>query len=134
MERPRLLSTGLYALLAGEATISAIVGTRIEPIELSIGQTMPALTYKFVGGSGEPTFETSGPQKVRVEFNSFGNTHLQADTLREAVRVFLNGYRGQLSGGILLQNAEYLHPLDFFEQYSREFRCMSEFYLYFNFP
>lgn len=129
-----MLSVGLYALLAGEATISALVGTRIEPIELSIAQTMPALTYKFVGGSGEPTFTTSGMQKVRVEFNSFGTTHLQADTLREAIRKFLNGFRGALSDGTVLQNADHIQDLDFFEQYSREFRCMSEFYLFFVFP
>lgn len=129
-----MLAAGLYALLAGETTITAIVGTRIEPIELSIGQTMPALVYKFVGGASSPTFETSGMQRVRVEFNCFAGSHLQADTLRETIRKFLNGFRGALSDGTKLQNADLIQNMDLFEQDARQFRCVSEFYLYFVFP
>jgi hypothetical protein len=129
-----MLAAGLYALLAGEATIAAIVGDRIEPVELTIGQTMPAMTYKFVGGSSEPTLETDGFQRQRVEFRSFGETHLQADTLRETVRQFLNGFQGQLGDGTFLQNVQLVQGNDGFEQYSREFGLMSEYYFYFTFP
>lgn len=128
-----MLSAGLYALLAGEPTITDIVADRIEPIELSIGQTMPALVYKFVGGSSSPTFNTSGMQKVRVEFSCFGDSQLQADTLRETIRKFLNGFQGTLSDGTVLQNVDLIQPLDFFEQYSREFCCGAEYYFYFTF-
>jgi uncharacterized protein DUF3168 len=129
-----MLSTGLYALLAGEATIAAIVGDRIEPIELSINQTMPALTYKFIGGSSEPTLDSDGWQRQRVEFRSFGDTHFPADALREALRRFLNGFQGTLSDGTVLQNVQLIQSQDGFEQYSREFGLLSEYYFYFTFP
>jgi hypothetical protein len=129
-----MLETGIYSLLAGEATISALVATRITPVRLPIGSPMPALTYRIIGGVGEPTFDTSGMQRRRLQVDSFGDTHLQAAQLRAAVVKFLNGYRGILSDGTVLQNADLLQPQDLDEQYSREFRCMVEFYLYFVFP
>lgn len=128
-----MLAAGLYALLAGETTITAIVGTRIEPVELTIGQTMPALVYKFVGGSSSPTFTTSGMQRVRVEFRCFGSSHLQADTLRETLRKFLNGFRGLLGDGTRVQNVDLIQPLDDFEQYARQFCLGAEYYFYFVF-
>lgn len=128
-----MLSVGLYALLAGESTITDIVADRIEPIELSIGQTMPALTYKFVGGSSSPTFATSGMQKMRTEFSCYASSQLQADTLREAIRKFLNGFSGELSDGTFLQNADLVQSVDFFDDDARQYRCAIEFYLWFDF-
>jgi len=127
--------TGLYQLLSGEATITALVGDRIEPIELSPGQTMPALTFKFVGGSSEPTFDTSGMQKRRVELNAYGSSALSADQVRTAVVKFLNGpWRVELADGSYLDSFELIAPLDFPEPDARRFRCMVELYAFFNFP
>lgn len=129
-----MLAAGIYALLAGEATISALVGNRITPVRLPIGSAMPALTYSFIGGSSEPTFETSGMQKVRIQFDAFGDSHNDAAAVREALRKFLNGFRGPLSDGTRIQNFDLIQAMDFDEQYSRNFRCMQEMYCMFTFP
>lgn len=129
-----MLEIGIYSLLAGESTISALVANRITPVRLPIGSPMPALTYRIIGGSGDPTLDTSGMQRRRLQIDAFADTHLQAAQLREAVVKFLNGFQGALSDGTVLQNADLIQPQDFDEQYSREFRCMVEFYLIFVFP
>jgi len=126
-------ATGIYGLLASESTLAGIFGDRIEPVELTIAQTMPALTYKVIGGSSEPTFDTSGFQRERIELNSYADTYLQADQGREALLEFLNGYGGVLADGTVLQNVEFIQKLDFYEQAPRRFRCMVEFYFYFDF-
>jgi hypothetical protein len=128
-----MFEAGLYSLLAGEATISALVGTRVTPVRLPIGSPMPALTYRIIGGASEPTFESSGMQRVRVQFDAFGDTHLNAAALRDAVRKFLNGFRGPLSDGTVVQSFDLIQSMDYDEQYSREFRCMVEMYAYFVF-
>lgn len=129
-----MLAAGLHALLAEEPTIAALVSDRIDPVRLPINQAMPAITFRIVGGSSEPTLETSGLQRVRLEIDCFGKSYLAAAKVRQAVRKFLNGYQGLLGDGTYLQNADLIQELDFDEEYAREFRCMAEFYLYFVFP
>lgn len=128
-----MFEAGLYALLAGESTISALVSDRITPVRLPIDSPMPALTFKVIGGSSDATFDTSGLQSPRIEFACFGATHLQACALRDTVRKFLNGYRGLLNDGTFVQGFLLIEPMDFDEQYAREFRCVLEMYCMFNF-
>jgi hypothetical protein len=128
-----MLEAGLYSLLAGETMISDLVADRITPVRLPIGSPMPALTYRIIGGASSPTFETSGMQRVRIQFDAFGDTHVDAATLRDVVRKFLNGFRGALSDGKFVQSFDLIQAMDFDEQYSREYRCMLEMYCMFTF-
>jgi hypothetical protein len=125
--------SGIVALLAGEETISGLVGNRISPILIPEGCTLPAVSYQVVGGSSAPTFNTSGMQKLRVQFDCHARHYKIADAVREALRSFLNGYYGLLADGTYLQNAEFLQPIDYFDNDSRQYRCGLEFYLYFTF-
>jgi hypothetical protein len=71
---------------------------------------------------------------ARVQFDCWGEDCDTAAGLRAAVIAALNGYQGQLSDGTFLLNAELVDPgSDFYEDDSREVRCMVEFYLLFNF-
>lgn len=127
------LQDGLFDLITTEATIAAIIATRMYPIVLPTDCPMPALRYSFAGGMSEPTFDTSGLQRVRVQFDCFGANQDDAMQLRWALIRFLNGYSGELIDGTVLQLAQLIQQVDFFEQGPRQFRCMVEFYLTFNF-
>ena len=130
------LKAGIFSLLTTDPNIGPLVGTRVYPILLPENATLPAIRYQFVGGSSDPTFETSGMQKVRVQFDCFGADPDSADVLRTTLIKALNGYRGQLVDGTFLQNADLINALgiDFFDNDARQDRCMSEFYLWFDFP
>lgn len=129
-----MLIIGLVALLKSDDALSALIEGRISPVLLREGICLPALTYHIVGGSSSPTLNTSGMQRVRIEFDAFGRSYLEAANVREALRILLNGYQGPLSNGMYLQNVEFVQAVDFYDSDPRQFRCMSEFYVYFNFP
>jgi hypothetical protein len=129
-----VIEAGIYNLLAGAPGIAALVGTRIHPMVLPEGSPLPALTYQTVGSSSEPTFATSGPQRLRLEINCWAAGYLDAITLRSAVGATLDGYQGVLSEGTYLQDIQSLQQVDFFETDARQYRAMAEFYLYFNLP
>ena len=123
---------GLYNLLAGDPGLNALVNGRISGLQLQ-SDCVPALTYQIVGGSSDPTFTTSGLQKVRVQFDAFAASYIAAAQVRDAVRILLNGYQGALSDGTFIQNADLIQNIDFFENDARQYRCASEFYFYFTF-
>jgi len=128
------LKAGLFSLLSGFSGITALAGTRFYPITVPENPTLPAIRYLYVGGSSDPTFETSGLQKLRIQFDCLGATADDADALRTALIQALNGYRGALSDGTYLQLADLLGPgTDFFDNDARQYRCIVEFYLYFDF-
>jgi hypothetical protein len=129
-----MISTGLFSLLSTAAPITALVDTRIYPVRLPTKPTLPAITYQSAGGAGEQTLNTSGFQRRRYQFDFYGLVYLDAEAVRDALVAFLNGYQGLLSDGTLLQNAEYLQPIDFDQQEALQYRCAVEFYLYFDFP
>jgi hypothetical protein len=122
-----MLLNGLQALVAIET------GAYLFPVILPENQALPALTYQIVGGVSYPTFNTSGMQKQRVQFDCYGKSYLSAATVRATLIAALNGYKGTLADGMVLQFANYIQSVDHFEDDARQFRCTCEFYLFFNF-
>lgn len=91
---------------------------------------MPAIRYQFVGGASRPTFDTSGMQRSRVQIDCYGATYDDANDLRSAVIAAMIQAAGTLSDGTELSASMPMNPgLDFYEQDSRQYVCMCEFYL-----
>lgn len=128
-----MIATGLAALLSSTPSIQALCGTRIYPDERPPGVTYPAMTFYLVSAKPSPTLDTSGFQRHRYEFCCFGASPIDAETLREALRHALEGYRGLLSDGTLLQDAQLNGGDDSFEDDPRIYKRVIEFYLFFNF-
>lgn len=131
-----MILSGIQSLLASNAGIAALASNRIYPVLMPESldlSTYGAVTYHVVGGSSDPTFTTSGMQKLRVQFDCFGSTFKQANLIREAIRLAINGYSGTLNDGTTLQWAELIQPIDHFENDARQYRCSSEYYLHFCF-
>lgn len=131
-----MIEKGLFTLLSTDSNISALCSTRIYPLLLpkaASDQTFPAMTYAVVAGAGDPTFETSGLIRLRMQFDCWGKSYSDAATLRKALVQVLNGYQGVLSDGTNLQLAEFIQPIDFYEQDLLTYRCAVEFYFLFDF-
>jgi hypothetical protein len=132
-----MIEVGLVALLNADPDISALVATRIYPVLLppnAPASGFPALTYQVAGGVSEPTFETSGPIKLRMQFDCWGKNYSDAAMLRKTLVQVLNGYTGILSDGTELNDSIFIQPIDFYEQDTLLYRCAVEFYFLFNFP
>lgn len=94
------------------------------------GSPLPALTtFQRVGGSSKQTFDSTGPQRLRVQFDFHAGTYELAEAAHQALRLSLERYQGILADGTYLQQAVYLQPIDFYDYEPRQFRCACEFYL-----
>ena len=114
----------LFTALTSSSAVTAICGTRIYPLLLPTEPTLPAIDYKFVGGANQPTMDTTGVQRYRVEINCWGATYAQAVTLRHAVIKALSGYQSDNT------SIQFLMPQDIFEPDLLQYRAVAEFYVY----
>jgi hypothetical protein len=128
-----MIEQGLWQLLSTTGAITTLCGTRIYPAVLPTDPTYPCVLYKMIAAKPSPTMATSGFQRWRIEFDCFANTYLSAASLRSALRSTLEGYRGTLSDGTYLQDAQFIQLGDMFEDDARVYRAMIEFYLFFDF-
>ena len=126
------LLDGLSTVLWADTAFKAACPGGIAAVQLPERVTLPAATALIVSSLSDPTFESSGLQKVRVQFDCYALTYGEASDARNALVDVLNGYIGHLADGTDLQNADQIQAIDFFEDDSRQFRCMVEFYLYFD--
>jgi hypothetical protein len=120
-----MIETDLFTVLSTATAITALASTRVYPVALPTDPTLPAMTYMFVGGSGQPSFNTRGMQRARVEINSWGDTYSDAVTLREAVIQTLAGYSDENF------SAMYMQSTDFFDHELLQYRAMAEFYVFY---
>ncbi|HEV2463549.1 MAG TPA: DUF3168 domain-containing protein [Acidobacteriaceae bacterium] len=135
-----MIEAGITAFLQASSALAALVGTRIYPTQLPDSTVYPAITYQMVGGNSKPTLDTSGVQKLRMQFDCWsaatpdGGTYAQAASVREALIAALNGVQTTLSDGTRLLTADLVNPgMSFFEREALQYRCMVEFYLLYTF-
>lgn len=81
--------------LVNDATVSALVATRVYPQVLPQSPTLPAVVYNVL--SDTPSDDISGNAglfKAEIQFDCFATTQLAAEALDEKIRLSLQGYRG----------------------------------------
>lgn len=137
-----MIDAGLYALLAADSGVSALVGTNIfagaAPDDAA---QYPCIVYSFVGGSSDPTLSTSGVIRQRVQIDCFAaspsgssSPGTVAAAIRAAVIEAVNGWQQLLGDGTNVLDAELLNPGTDFVSEDRIFRAMCEFYILYTFP
>lgn len=86
----------IYAALAGNATVAALVGTRIYPEEAPADADLPMIVYTVRTAEG---IEGSAPLlRCTVTANGYAATDATAESRGVAVRAVLNGFDGNGSG------------------------------------
>jgi hypothetical protein len=89
------LEEGLYAHLSADATVAALVETRIYPLGAPQDAAMPNLAYQRI--SGAPGLAHDGPSglaEARIQITCMAETYAGAKALATAVRNRLHGWRG----------------------------------------
>ena len=103
-----LIESGLVARLKSDAAVSALVGSRIRPLTLQQGETLPALVYQKI--SDVPDYAMGGQTglaaaRIQIaswtdgQMNDGSSGYSQAKRLAEAVRLCLSGWRGTVAVG-----------------------------------
>jgi hypothetical protein len=98
--------TGLVDLISSNPDFTDTT-SGLYPMLLPEGTSL-GTTWRVVGGSSDPTFTTSGPQRLRIEFDCYATSYAAADALRSVIRTILDGYQGLLSDGTFLQNCIFI--------------------------
>jgi Protein of unknown function (DUF3168) len=130
-----MIDEGLYALLAADDGILAIAHGRVyQVLAPADPQSYPCISYSFVGGSADPTFDTSGVIRQRVEINAISGDASQAAELRAAVIQAVNGWQQLLPDGTNVLNTTLLNPGTDFAGEDLIFRRMCEFYVLYTLP
>jgi hypothetical protein len=138
-----VIEAGIYALLAADAGVSALVAGRIfQGVAPSDQSQYPCVVCSFVGGSSEPTFQGAGMIRQRVQIDAFAavpsgtnSPGTVAANIRAAVIRALNGWQQTaLDDGTFVSSAVLLNPGTDFVSEQRIFRCMCEFYVLFTIP
>ena len=127
-----MIKQGIVALLAADAVVSGLVGTRIFPVVLPADSNdYPALTYQLVT-SPRPgwTLEKKQESRATVQFDAYANSYKEADQVLAAVSDVLNGFAGHLPGeqpSARVIFAQSINDTDHFEDDSRVYRSLCEY-------
>ena len=142
-----MIDAGLYALLAGNSALTALLAAVNSQPAIFAGDApddlalYPCVAYSLVGGSSEATMQTSGMIRQRVQIDAFaaagsgGNSAgTIAANIRAAVIAAVNGWQQLLGDGTNIGNAELVNPGTDFVSEQRIFRAMCEFRVHYTLP
>ena len=92
-----MIEQDLRTYLLAQAPVSALIGTRIFPLRLPQGVTLPAVTYQRI--SGVPVISHDGASdlaRARIQVDCWAASYAAMAGLAMAIRTALSGYRGPM--------------------------------------
>ncbi len=93
------IEEALKTYLEADATVGGLVSTRVWPMKLKDGWTLPAITYQRI--SGPRTHDTNGPTgraTPRFQVDCWADSYSGVRALAVAVRARLDGAKGTIGG------------------------------------
>lgn len=98
--------------LLAVSAVTDIVSTRIYPIVLPQGCTLPAIRYRRIsGGSDEHIRGTTGAANSWVQIDCYATSYAAVEALAEQVRLAIHTYRGTV-GGVDIHSVELQNRMD----------------------
>lgn len=92
----------IYAVLSGNAPITALVGGRIYPTQLPQEVVWPAISYARVSDVPARALGVDlAPTQSRFQVSAWGQSYDSAKDVASAVRNALSRYRGTIVGVVL---------------------------------
>lgn len=89
----------IHTVLAGNAGVTALVGSRIYAVVMPQGPVYPCLTYRLVASTRlQGVYTDPGMARVTLQLTSFATSYEGAKELAEAVRLALERYGSALTG------------------------------------
>lgn len=106
----------LYARLTSDASVAALIGTRLFPNFAPLGTAAPFATYRRI--STRPIgglVERAGFVFARIQIDVFAETYPAVRAAASAIRVSLDRYRGSPGPGLTIEGATWQGDLDIYE-------------------
>lgn len=118
----------LYYKLKNNANVSGVVSSRIYPMQLPQGWTLPALTYQRISTPRATILSgPSGRARPRFQIDCWADNYETIKDLATKVRGCLDGFKGDINtesnvGGIILESER-----DILEDEINVYRVIMEF-------
>jgi hypothetical protein len=128
------LELGLHALVAADASVAALVSTRIFPVVVPNGTEYPAMSYMSV--SADPTefaLDNTATYTKRIQFDLSARDYPTVKQLETALTALLDGYSGTLSNNVRVINSEAGFVVDDYTPDAFDFRTIVEFSITYTF-
>lgn len=108
------IESALVSLLKADSTVASLVSTRIYPVVVPQGATLPAIAQSKV--SGPRVHAHDGVQQLAtptIQWECKGSTYASAKAVATAVRGAVDGYTGTI-GGVTIQAIYVRNEIDGF--------------------
>lgn len=109
------LKSELYTKLTNDATLSALIGTRLFPDRADQTTTMPYITYEDVSQRTTHHFggvSATGFAVVTVQFSVWASGPKSRSDVEAALRIALDGKHKEFFGAIWINSIEYINGVD----------------------
>lgn len=124
-----MFEAGLFALVTTDPGCSALIATRLYPVQgVPDSPTFPYVTYQNIpSGNTEYAFDAAELDHSRIQFDIWGTQFLAGKTIMGALKTLLSGYQGTLSDGTRVLFTSRLNEMDNFDVDSRSYRSVCEY-------
>lgn len=90
----------VYKLLTDDATVGGLVSTRVYPVVVPQGSSLPYISYQRVASRHVHSMDgVAGLAETTIQIDCYASTYSGGKALGEAVRLALDGYTGTPVGG-----------------------------------
>ena len=96
------IEEGLRYYLSNYAGLVSLISTRVHPMRIPQGATIPCLTYQRISTPRLNTHDVSGATGTahpRFQFDAWAATYDSAKDITDQVRAALQGYKGSMGTG-----------------------------------
>lgn len=111
------IKAALVTYLSAQAPLTALVSTRIEPMESATSTTLPRITYQRIGAEHAHHMRAAaGWVKTQIQIDCWGATSVSVANVAEQVREELDGMRNTTMGGVIVSHVVLQSERDSFEE------------------
>ncbi len=97
------LESALVAAIEGEATITALIGSRLFPVHVPESATLPALTYQVSGREPDHVLDgAAGLAHATWRFTALSRSYSDVIALAELLRLLFQGFAGLMGATTVL--------------------------------
>lgn len=115
------VEAALYKIVTTNAAATAVIGTRLYPLVIPYGVTLPAVAYQRISTSraaAHTTVSSRGLAEGLYQFSCVGTSYATAKSASSVVRGALDQYSGTVSGvaGVTIDRVHCQNEIDLYNE------------------
>lgn len=126
-----VIEEGLYAYLAGYAGLTALVDSRIYPLQAPEDAIYPLVVYQRISGPRVYSHDgASGLAHPRFQITSWGEIYPDAKAVAKQVRLALSGYAGTMGDDVDVDAAFLVNELERYDPETKRWGVIQDYIIW----